>query len=506
MSYDKQTWNKYDELKTEEENIENGAVVTDNRMNHMETGIGDNDANLASHLADKNNPHKVTAAQVGLGNVQNFGLATEDEAKQGISNAKYMTPSLTQAVLSANINSIAYANSADGTDGFTTVYPNLNLLNFKSRLKLGVSLDWSTGVGLLPNPARAVFDYVSVVPGKTYTINSNWDKTERIAIFAYDSNDMKNATFIYDGSSAKWVSPSTIGRVITQKTTLSIPDGMNFIRVVFFAKDASATLTLQEILDAKTKVEEGSTATPWMPSSSEVTTADWPKYVGFSNTVKTNKSASDYTWFPVKDSELTNKVDSHINNKANPHSVTASQVGAYTKDESDQKLAAQKQAIDSHVNNKSNPHTVTASQVGAYSKQEIDTKLSKAVMADDSGKVSIGTLDSNTLTVQGTKIYPNTKDGVWTIERLFDNEYRLTTVMSVVEAVANAWGALFISSEVAHPTLPTGYNKNSWSANLSNSTNLMWCSISGASAFRLIAGASTSAATRTVIVTVYASK
>ncbi|MCE2142137.1 hypothetical protein GRC93_17125, partial [Streptococcus thermophilus] len=39
-----------------------------------------------------------------------------------------MTPSLTQAVLSANINSIAYANSADGTDGFTTVYPNLNLL------------------------------------------------------------------------------------------------------------------------------------------------------------------------------------------------------------------------------------------------------------------------------------------------------------------------------------------------------------------------------------------
>ncbi|PEF14808.1 hypothetical protein CON87_33065, partial [Bacillus cereus] len=71
MSYEKQTWNKYDELKTEEENIENGAVVTDNRMNHMETGIGDNDANLTSHLADKNNPHKVTAAQVGLDKVDN---------------------------------------------------------------------------------------------------------------------------------------------------------------------------------------------------------------------------------------------------------------------------------------------------------------------------------------------------------------------------------------------------------------------------------------------------
>jgi hypothetical protein len=346
MSYEKQTWNKYDDLKTEEENIENGAVVTDNRMNHMETGIGDNDTNLASHLANTANPHKVTAAQVGLGNIKNFGLATEDEAKQGDSNAKYMTPSLTQAVLSANINSTAYANSADGTYGFTTVYPNLNLLNFQSGLKIGQFLAWADGLTIGPNPARAVFDYVSVIPGTTYTINSNWDKTERIAIYAYDSNDRKNATFIYDGSSAKWLSPSAIGRVITQKTTLSIPDGMNFIRVVFFAKDTSATLTLQDMLDAKTKVEQGSTATPYMPSSSEVTTADWPKFVGFSNTVKTNKSASDYTWFPVKDSELTNKVESHVNNKANPHSVTASQVGAYSKTEADVKFATGQSLID----------------------------------------------------------------------------------------------------------------------------------------------------------------
>lgn len=79
MSYEKQTWNKYDELKTEEENIENGAVVTDNRMNHMETGIGDNDANLASHFADKNNPHKVTAAQVGLDKVDNIKQASKVE-------------------------------------------------------------------------------------------------------------------------------------------------------------------------------------------------------------------------------------------------------------------------------------------------------------------------------------------------------------------------------------------------------------------------------------------
>lgn len=70
MSYEKQTWNKYDELKTEEENIENGAVVTDNRMNHIEEGI-------YSHAIDISNPHKVTAVQVGLDKVDNVKQASK---------------------------------------------------------------------------------------------------------------------------------------------------------------------------------------------------------------------------------------------------------------------------------------------------------------------------------------------------------------------------------------------------------------------------------------------
>lgn len=359
MSYEKQTWNQYDELKTEEENIKNGAVVTDNRMNHMESGIGDNDANLASHLADKNNPHKVTAAQVGLGNVQNFGLATEDEAKQGISNAKYMTPSLTQAVLSANINSIAYANSADGTNDFTTIYPNLNLLD-GTKTFAGATGAWGSVGGsifawpetqktqdgdfnyltfkatkddidwirlyLSPDPARPNITKVSVMPNTNYTFSVWLKGTGKHTIYAYGSWTAPNTPWYLD------VNITSDWRLYT--FTVMSKDVIPNNSVHFFIRSYNGT----EINLKKPKVEPGSVATPWMPSSSEVTTADWPKFVGFSNTVKTNKSASDYTWFPVKDSELTNKVESHINNKANPHAVTASQVGAYTKTESDSKL------------------------------------------------------------------------------------------------------------------------------------------------------------------------
>ncbi|MBX8939198.1 hypothetical protein [Enterococcus gilvus] len=58
MSYEKQNWVSYDDNKTEEQNIQDGAVVTAERMNHVESG-------LADHVNSKENPHGVTAHQVG---------------------------------------------------------------------------------------------------------------------------------------------------------------------------------------------------------------------------------------------------------------------------------------------------------------------------------------------------------------------------------------------------------------------------------------------------------
>lgn len=86
MAYEKQIWNQYDDLKTEEENIENGAVVTDNRMNHIEEGIGQTDTSLQSHLADKTNPHGVTKAQVGLSKVDDIQQAAKEDLDSHVKN------------------------------------------------------------------------------------------------------------------------------------------------------------------------------------------------------------------------------------------------------------------------------------------------------------------------------------------------------------------------------------------------------------------------------------
>ena len=59
-----------------------------------------NDA-LTAHINNKSNPHNVTKSQAGLGNVENYGVASSAEAKAGSSNAKYMTPSRTKEAIEA---------------------------------------------------------------------------------------------------------------------------------------------------------------------------------------------------------------------------------------------------------------------------------------------------------------------------------------------------------------------------------------------------------------------
>lgn len=48
--------------------------------------------NIENHKLDLENPHVVTKTQVGLGNVENFNIATPVEARDQTVNNKYMTP------------------------------------------------------------------------------------------------------------------------------------------------------------------------------------------------------------------------------------------------------------------------------------------------------------------------------------------------------------------------------------------------------------------------------
>ncbi|SET58587.1 hypothetical protein SAMN04487821_11582 [Enterococcus malodoratus] len=147
MAYEKQTWVSYDDNKTEEQNIQDGAVVTAERMNHLENGLDQHGKDTTnphkvtkaqvglsdvtnveqasktdfnSHLSSKTNPHGVTKTQVGLSNVDNYGTASQAEAEIGSAPDKFMTPLRTKQYLSSRMATQTEAEGGTSSEKLMT--------------------------------------------------------------------------------------------------------------------------------------------------------------------------------------------------------------------------------------------------------------------------------------------------------------------------------------------------------------------------------------------------
>ncbi|ARU13728.1 virion structural protein [Streptococcus phage P7154] len=191
----------------------------------------------------------------------------------------------------------AWSYSADGTDGFTTVYPNLNLLDgtrdFSGNWENGG--EWTsdgTYKGLVVK--KRVWKWAGIY--KTFTA----PKDGKYTFSAYVKSSGNAANIIrfvnlngvdlyssirYFGNNFDWLRDSF---TITLKAKDTI--------VAKYEIAGSGTDSI--LWTAGHKWEEGSVATPWMPSASEVKTADYPSYIGhytdFTKADSTNPS--DYTW------------------------------------------------------------------------------------------------------------------------------------------------------------------------------------------------------------------
>ena len=63
-----------------------------------------------AHMVNTNNPHGVTKTQVGLSNVLNYPLATQAQAEAGTTNTQYMTPILVAQAITAQIGNAFVAH------------------------------------------------------------------------------------------------------------------------------------------------------------------------------------------------------------------------------------------------------------------------------------------------------------------------------------------------------------------------------------------------------------
>lgn len=217
----------------------------------------------------------------------------------------------------------AWSYSADGTDGFTTVYPNLNLgdntktfvgaeyelsnirgsiiidpatqktqdgdINYLTFKPTRDGYDWFRFY-LRPNSTMPNMTKVAIKPNTKYTFSVLLKGTGQHTIYAYQNWTAPNTPWTLQiNLTSEW-------KIYTFTVTSSnvIPDR----DVQFFIRSNNGT----EINLKYPKVEEGSTATPYMQSASEVTTADYPSYIGqytdFAQADSTNPSA--YTWSLIR--------------------------------------------------------------------------------------------------------------------------------------------------------------------------------------------------------------
>lgn len=82
-------------------------------------------SSVAAHIADNGNPHGVTKAQVGLGNVDNYATASQAQAEAGAASDKLMTPQRTKQYVDKrllnnllfrlNNGTVEYSSDSGGT-------------------------------------------------------------------------------------------------------------------------------------------------------------------------------------------------------------------------------------------------------------------------------------------------------------------------------------------------------------------------------------------------------
>ncbi|AYP29424.1 antireceptor [Streptococcus phage SW11] len=194
----------------------------------------------------------------------------------------------------------AWSYSADGKDRFTTIYPNLNLLDGTKDF----SGDWQwlenwTNDGTYKGLTVKKRTYLWQGIFKTFTAPK--DGTYTFSAYIKNSGSKTNVyRFVYINGKEYW----------SDSTTKALGNNFDWLRDTFTIKlKANDTVIARyELSDEGTlwtaghKWEEGSVATPWMPSTNEVKTSDYPKYIGqYTNYNQVDSpNPQDYTWSLIR--------------------------------------------------------------------------------------------------------------------------------------------------------------------------------------------------------------
>ena len=202
----------------------------------------------------------------------------------------------------------AWSYSADGKDRFTTVYPNLNLLegtdtfdnfnpNSSNNSVSAITKTKESGINNTVIDVKTSGEAFAVGVYLPNAYNITAGQTITVSFMAKSLNDTKVLVgFENFPNGHKMFTITPNWKIYTYTFTATSSGTPSFM---IYGWDMVAG---KEFQVCNPKAEEGSTATPWMPSASEVTTDDFPSYIGhYTNYMQVDSpNPQDYTWSLIR--------------------------------------------------------------------------------------------------------------------------------------------------------------------------------------------------------------
>ena len=358
----------------------------------LQDGIDANRESITSHTTNKSNPHSVTKAQVGLGNVDN----TSDKAKPISDATKSAIDTLSETVadykeeldnIDTNLQSQINTNKDNIAANKTSIDNHIaNKSNPHSVTKAQVGLG---NVDNTSDKAKPISDATQAALNLKADQATTYTKTE-VDDLLEPKLDSSVAADTY----------ATITNLNNHTSNVSNPHKVTKAQVglgnVDNTSDANKPVSTatQEALDLLREELNNNV--------SDLETADENLQSQITNNLNSINTTNE-------------ELSSHTANKSNPHAVTKAQVGLGNVDntsdvnkpistatqealdtiienyekadgELNSLITANKTSVDNHIANKSNPHNVTKAQVGLGN---VDNTSDKAKPISDATQAAI---------------------------------------------------------------------------------------------------------------------
>lgn len=341
---------------------------------------------IGAHVADKNNPHETSKAQVGLGDVQNYPIATQAQSETGTNNTSYMTPQRTAQAITVLGGALVTAHAINTSNPHGTTKAQVGLgsvQNYPMATASEAVAGVSTTTYMSPSTTKAATDVINAALSSHAMDQLNPHNVSKAQVGLFNVENYAIATAVEAQAGVlndRYMTPLRVKQAISALASVAL------------------------------SAHESDLDNPHQTTKAQVGLVNVENYQIASQADAEGGSVVDKYMTPLRTAQaisvqIGQPFVNHLN-ATNPHGVTKAEVGlgnvanfavasqfdAENGTATDKYMTPQRvsQAImklagndtSVHVSRTDNPHATTAAQVGAYTIAQTDDLLALKLDAD----------------------------------------------------------------------------------------------------------------------------